>query len=186
MMLYLRQNTSLFTEKLRLLHFAPENTFRGIFSKLPTLQYVTTDYCEMSHVNMDITNLAVADNSFDAVICSHVLEHIPDDRRAMQEIHRVLKPGGWAILQVPLDLRLETTYEDFTITDPHQRKLHFGQEDHVRWYGRDYIDRLRSAGFSVQAESYVESLPTEIAKRHGLLPEDVYMCRKMAAGAKSA
>ncbi|MEP7351654.1 MAG: methyltransferase domain-containing protein [Acidobacteriota bacterium] len=181
MMLYLQNRTDLFTAKQKLLHFAPERIMREIFSATPTLQYVTTDYCEPTDVHMDITSLAIPDNTFDAVICSHVLEHIPDDAKAMRELCRVLKPGGWAILQVPIDLKRDHTYEDFTITTPAERRLHFGQEDHVRWYGSDYPQRLKTAGFDVTVDQFVPSLPAETIAKYGLLTsEDVYFCRKPA------
>jgi SAM-dependent methyltransferase len=181
MMLYLKDRTDLFTAKQKLLHFAPERIFLEIFSAAENLQYVTTDYCEPTDVNMDITALALPDNTFNAIICSHVLEHIPDDSKAMRELCRVLKPGGWAILQVPIDLKREHTYEDFSITKPEERRRHFGQEDHVRWYGQDYPQRLTNAGFEVTVDRYVPTLPPETIAKHGLLlSEDVYFCRKPA------
>ena len=178
-MLYLKNRTNLFSERLRLLHFAPETVFRKIFSALPNLEYVTTDFSPSANVRMDITNLAFPDGSFDAILCMHVLEHIPDDRGAMRELLRVLRPGGWAILQVPLDLSRERTYEDWSITDAQERFRHFGQEDHVRWYGRDYKERLEGAGFQVTVEDYVRSFPPELIHRYGFIrDESIYLCRK--------
>lgn len=177
--LYLKEKTNLFTEPLRLLHFAPEPIFHRLFSSLPNLQYFTTDFCEKADVNMDITQLAMPANVFDAIICIHVLEHIPDDHAAMSEMCRVLKPGGWAALQVPLDAKREQTYEDWSITDPEARLQHFGQADHVRRYGRDYGQRLQRAGFDVTVDSYAREMPPEQSRRYGLmLDEDVYLCRK--------
>ncbi len=177
--LYLKNRTDFFQSKLRLLHFAPEHSFRKIFLALPNVKYVSTDYCGESDVHMDITNLALSSQTVDAIICMHVLEHIPNDVRAMRELLRVLKPGGWAILQVPIDLKRAHTYEDFSITSPEQRRIHFGQEDHVRWYGRDYIGRLESAGFVVTVDDYVRSFTPEQQWRYGLSPEeDVYFCRR--------
>jgi len=105
---------------------------------------------EQVMVNMDITDIQYSADSFDAVICNHVLEHIPNDRVAMKELHRVLRPDGWALLQVPISLNSETTYEDASITTPDGRERAFGQADHVRIYARDYVDRLRGAGFGVE------------------------------------
>ena len=147
---------------------------------LPNLDYVTVDYSAEADARMDITRLAIPDNAFDAIICVHVLEHIPKDDRAMLELHRVLRPRGWAILQVPIDARLEHTYEDFRITSPEERLVHFGQEDHVRWYGRDYAQRLERAGFHVTVDDYVRTLPAEQVRRYGLSPdEDIHLCRKL-------
>jgi SAM-dependent methyltransferase len=178
-MLYLKNRTRFFTDRLRLLHFAPEQCFRQMFAAMPNLEYFTTDYCEPADTNMDITRLALRDGAFDVILCMHVLEHIPDDRRAMSELFRVLKPGGWAILQVPLDASREQTYEDWNITAPEDRRRHFGQEDHVRWYGRDYKARLESAGFQVTADGYVRSFSPAQIRHYGLMAdEDIYICRK--------
>jgi len=177
---YLKARTNLFTDRLRLLHFAPEAILGGIFSQLPNLEYVTTDYCHPSKVKMDITSLALQANSVDAIICVHVLEHIPDDRSAMAELRRVLKPGGWAIIQVPLCTERERTYEDFSITDPKQRFIHFGQEDHVRIYGNDYRNRLEQAGFEVVVEPPSSFCAAEDQRYYGLPHEDIYCCKKLA------
>lgn len=178
LLLFLKDRTGIFSQPMSLLHFAPEKALRPIFAGQRNLRYVTTDYCEASDVHMDITRMAVADNTFDAVLCSHVLEHIPDDRAAMKELHRILKPNGWAILQVPLDTARENTYEDFSITAPEERRKHFGQEDHVRMYGRDYKQRLEAAGFQVSVENYIKTMDPARVKRHGLVEEDVYFCTK--------
>jgi SAM-dependent methyltransferase len=176
--LYLKHRTDLFTERRRLLHFAPEETLRRTLTALPNLDYVTTGLSGRVSVRMDITQLAIADRTFDAIICVHVLEHIPDDHRAMCELRRVLKPGGWAILQVPLDPQRERTYEDPRITDPAERLVHFGEKDHVRQYGRDYVERLERAGFQVAVDSYVRTLPGDEVRRYGLAShEDIYVCR---------
>jgi SAM-dependent methyltransferase len=179
LLLYLKNRTNLFTDRVHLLHFAPEESLRQVFSALTNLKYYTTDYYQPTDTRMDITNLAFRDNSFEAILGVHVLEHIPDDRQAMTELFRVLKPGGWAILQVPLDLTREHTYEDPSITSPEERRRHFGQEDHVRWYGRDYKLRLERAGFQVTVDDYVRTLPPAQIHRYGLPPEeDVFFCRK--------
>jgi len=126
-----------------------------IFIRLNNIDYLTADLNpEQVMVKMDITAIQYPDKTFDAILCNHVLEHIPDDRKAMSELHRVLKPGGWAILQVPVSKVLEQTYEDSTITSPQEREKHFGQKDHVRIYGKDYSQRLKEAGFEVEAYSW--------------------------------
>src|SRR5690606_2967669 len=114
------------------------------------LNYVTADLdSPYAAVRMDVCDIPFRDEVFDVVLCNHVLEHVPDDHVALLEIYRVLRQGGWAILQVPIDSDLEVTFEDESIVDPEQRKMVYGQDDHVRQYGRDYPSRLRNAGFTV-------------------------------------
>lgn len=150
--LYLQRRTVFFgQEKLSVLHVAPEQAFYRRFRKQPNLQYVTTDlFSPLADIKADICQLPLPDNSFDVVFCNHVLEHIPDDKKAMQEIFRVLKKGGWAVLQVPQDWQRNQTFSDPSITDPKERTRIFGQYDHVRIYGRDYFQILESQGFEVQ------------------------------------
>ncbi len=149
--LYLRNETKLFEQPVRLLHVAPEARVAEVLHKLSHIEYVTADISGANVMTtMDITRIQFADDSFDAIICNHVLEHIIDDARAMSELHRVLKPGGWAILQVPISRLLDRTYEDFSIADTAAREAAFGQGDHVRIYGKDYPARLARAGFAVR------------------------------------
>jgi SAM-dependent methyltransferase len=148
--LYLLHKTDVFSKPQKLLHVAPEVRVRKILAAQPGLDYVTADLLAPDvDMKMDLTDIRIPDHSFDAVICNHVLEHIIDDRKAMAELYRVLKPGGWAILQVPISLTLEETYEDFSITAPRDREQAFGQDDHVRIYAEDYSDRLVEAGFTI-------------------------------------
>lgn len=157
--LYLKNETDFFTENLKVLHFAPEQAFYKRFRKLKNLDYTTTDlYSPLADVKADICNLPFNDNSYDVILCNHVLEHIPDDTKAMQELYRVMKPGGWGIFQIPQDLSRETTFEDNSITDKKERAKIFGQYDHVRIYGRDYFDKLKSVGFKVEAVDYTAAL----------------------------
>jgi SAM-dependent methyltransferase len=146
---------------------------------LPNLVYITADLdSPLARVALDILRLPFPENSFDVVLCNHVLEHIPDDAQAMRELSRVLKPGGWGILQVPLDPSRDT-FEDLSIVDPDERTRLFGQEDHVRMYGKDYKTRLEKAGLSVAVEAYAHELGAEVARRAGLVPdEDIYRCSK--------
>lgn len=134
----------------------------------------------MAMEKIDITDIPYADNTFDVIICSHVLEHIPEDRKAMLELFRVLKKGGWAILQVPLDSTRNVTFEDPNITNPKEREKYFGLRDHVRIYGLDYKNKLELAGFRVKVDKYAESLGTQIIEKFGLLKdEDIYFCEKI-------
>jgi ubiquinone/menaquinone biosynthesis C-methylase UbiE len=143
------------------------------------IQYVTGDLYEPGVTTcMDITALPFPDNSFDVVYCSHVFEHIPDDRHAIRECLRVLKPSGWAILLVPITA--ERTFEDPSISDPKERIRLFGQDDHVRRYGPDYVDRLYEAGFSVEISQVADLFSAEDATRMGLTADsgEIYFCTK--------
>jgi len=166
--LYLQNETDFFTntEKKKVLHFAPEQEFYKRFKKQGNIDYTTTDLLSpLADVKADICNLPFEANSFDIIFCNHVLEHIPDDTKAMQELFRVMKPNGWGIFQIPQDLSRETTFTDDSITDPKERAKIFGQYDHVRVYGRDYFDKLRSIGFTVEAIDYTNTLsPNHVEK----------------------
>ncbi|MFZ9031428.1 MAG: class I SAM-dependent methyltransferase [Robiginitalea sp.] len=167
--LYLKGETNFFSEKLRVLHFAPEQAFYKRFRRLANLEYTTTDLnSPLADVRADICNLPFESNQFDVILCNHVLEHIPQDRKALSELYRVMKPGGWGVFQVPQDLSREQTFSDPTITDPDQRRKIFGQYDHVRVYGRDYFDLLREAGFQVKAVDYTLGLEAAQADRYRL------------------
>lgn len=177
--LYLHERTNLFSEEVSLLHFAPEYALRRL-STLPNVRYLSADLDfpdAMEH--FDITAIPHPDDSFDAILCIHVLEHVEDDRAAMRELARVLKPGGWAIVLVPIDLGLPETHEDPAITDPAERERAFWQADHLRLYGPDLPDRLREAGFDVNVDPWIRELDENLRKRYGLFAlEDMYVCSK--------
>ncbi|MDN6327201.1 MAG: class I SAM-dependent methyltransferase [Alkalibacterium sp.] len=160
--LYLTNETTLFNKPCKLLHFAPEQAFYKRFRKAKNIDYATTDLeSPLADVKADICNLPFKDNTYDFVLCNHVLEHIPDDTKAMQELYRILKPGGIAILQIPIDDQREATFEDDTITDKKERTRIFGQYDHVRIYGLDYYTKLEKIGFKVQQVAYAKNLTAE-------------------------
>lgn len=157
--LYLKNETDFFSASKKVLHFAPEQAFYKRFRNMSNLDYVTTDLeSPLADVKADICDLPFKDDEFDIILCNHVLEHIPDDTKAMQELYRILKPGGFGIFQIPQDLSRATTFEDNSITDPKERAKIFGQYDHVRVYGRDYFDKLRSIGFQVEEVDYTNTL----------------------------
>ena len=167
--LYLKNETDFFTKPLKVLHVAPEQAFYKRFRKQLNLTYTTTDLeSPLADVKADLCDLPFENNSFDVVLCNHVLEHIPNDTKAMQELYRILKPGGMGIFQIPQDLNREHTFQDDTITDPKERTLIFGQYDHVRIYGRDYFEKLRAVGFTVVEENYTEKLSPTDVKRYAL------------------
>lgn len=172
--LYLKDHTSFFTAPHKVLHFAPEQAFYKRFRKLENLDYTTTDLnSPLADVKADICDLPFEDKQFDFVLCNHVLEHIPDDTKAMQELYRILKPGGTAILQIPQDLSRKTTFEDNSITDPKERAKIFGQYDHVRVYGRDYFDKLRSIGFEVEEVDLTSKLSPDLVDRYRLAKGEI-------------
>lgn len=149
--LWLKCRTDLMERPRRILHFAPEPSLSSVFSRMNNADYLTADLMNPQvMVQVDVTQIPYDDEHFDAVICNHVLEHVPDDARAMSELCRVLKKGGTAVLQVPISGTAEETFEDFSLIEPAEREAAFGQDDHVRIYGQDYVERLRRAGFEVK------------------------------------
>ncbi len=174
--LYLQNETDFFTakEKKKVLHFAPEQEFYKRFKKQSNIDYTTTDLLSpLADVKADICNLPFEDNQYDIIFCNHVLEHIPDDTKAMQELYRVLKPGGMGIFQIPQDLSRVTTFSDDSIFDQKERAKIFGQYDHVRVYGRDYFDKLRSIGFKVVEEDYTNKLKPELVEKYCLAKGEI-------------
>jgi len=174
--LYLQNETDFFTskEKKKVLHFAPEQEFYKRFKKQTNIDYTTTDLLSpLADVKADICNLPFEDNSYDIIFCNHVLEHIPDDTKAMQELYRVLKLGGMGIFQIPQDLSRATTFSDDSIVDQKERAKIFGQYDHVRVYGRDYFDKLRSIGFKVVEEDYTNKISADLVEKYCLAKGEI-------------
>ena len=183
MWLFLKDNTTFFTatKKLKVLHIAPEQCFLDIFRKQQNLNYITSDLeSPIADVKADICDLPFKENEFDIVFCNHVLEHISNDTKAMQELYRVLKPGGFGIFQIPQDLSKAITFEDNTITDRKERAKLFGQYDHVRVYGRDYFDKLRSIGFKVDEVDYTKKITLEKIEKYCLMKNEILpVCYKL-------
>ena len=172
--LYLQNETDFFTSNKKVLHFAPEQAFYKLFRNQKNLDYTTTDLLSpLADVKADICNLPFADNEYDVILCNHVFEHIPDDTKAMKELFRVLKPSGMAILQIPQDLNRATTFADDSIVDQKERAKIFGQYDHVRIYGRDYFDKLRSIGFQVIEEDYTSKIKPELVEKYCLAKGEI-------------
>ena len=183
MWLFLRDNTTFFTatKKLKVLHIAPEQCFLDIFRKQQNLNYITSDLeSPIADVKADICDLPFKENEFDIIFCNHVLEHISNDTKAMQELYRVLKPGGFGIFQIPQDLSKAITFADNTITDRKERAKLFGQYDHVRVYGRDYFDKLRSIGFKVDEVDYTKKITLEKIEEFCLMQNEILpVCYKL-------
>lgn len=175
--LYLRDRTPLFHCPLRLLEIAPGPYSFRLMRRLPRVQHITLDYADpLAKIRGDLQRLPFADRSFDLALCYHVFEHIPDDRQGMRELSRVLRDDGLALVQVPV--LGGTTWEDPSITDPRERLRVYGQDDHMRNYGRDWTVRLQEAGFAVTTEDYAVTLPAETRRRYGLEEHEIiYACR---------
>jgi SAM-dependent methyltransferase len=178
--LFINRHTDLFDgQPKKMLHVAPEPCFEKKFREQLGDGYLTSDlYNPAVMEKMNICDIQYPDNTFDVIYCSHVLEHVADDKLAMRELFRVLKPGGWAILNVPVTA--SKTFEDPSIVSPAERLRLFGQEDHVRRYGPDYVDRLRHAGFKVDITEVGDLLSADEAERMGLKRNggQIYYCRK--------
>lgn len=174
MWLYLQNETDFFSYKLKVLHMAPEQSFYKRFRAMKNLDYTTCDLdSPIADVQADIQNLPFEDNSFDVIFCNHVLEHVDDDEKALSELFRIMKPGGWGILQVPIRYQQKKTFEDPTITDRQERIEKFGQYDHVRVYGMDYYQKLADAGFTVEKVNLSQKLTDEEIKQFSLEKNEI-------------
>jgi len=179
MWLFLKQETDFFESPLKVLHIAPELCFLDRFESMDNLEYITGDLeSPLAKIKMDIHQIPFPDNTFDVVFSNHVLEHVENDIEACKEINRVLKPGGWGIVQSPV-YNMEQTIEDPSIQDPVERERIFGQRDHVRKYGTDYAKRLSRSGLKVTEIPFVHGLAPFLIKKHALPEkEPIYFCQK--------
>jgi SAM-dependent methyltransferase len=178
--LFLQQKTNLFTDPLRLFQVAPNYCLSRRFIALPNIDYVGVDHGHHRNirVKMALPETPILSETFDAIICMHVLEHIQKDRQAMHELHRILKPGGWACISTPIRLD-QKTYEDPTITTPEGRERAFGETVHVRYYGYDLVDRLEEAGFRVKMHPGRE-VDQQSREKYGLRDdENIFYCTKL-------
>lgn len=175
MWLYLKNESNFFTaEKLNVLHIAPEQCFHKTFKAQQNLDYLTGDLLSpIADMHFDLHSIPLEDNRFDVVFCNHVLEHVDDALQCMRELHRVMKQGGWGIMQVPQDMTREVTYEDPTIVTPEDREKHYWQYDHVRLFGRDYPDWLKKAGFEVKEYIPSEHFSDEQIDRYRLMRKEI-------------
>ena len=178
--LYLTTETDFFTANKKVLHIAPEQCFYKQFKKQKNLDYTTGDlFSPLADIKFDLHDIPLANDTYDVVFCNHVLEHVENDYRCMQELYRILKPSGFAIMQVPIDNSRNTTYEDKSIVDPKEREKHFWQKDHVRLYGLDYPDKLRKAGFIVEENELAKKISSDKINRFRIHPEEMlYVARK--------
>lgn len=181
MWLYLKDHSDFFTaEKLDVLHIAPEQCFHARFKKQTNLNYLTGDLVSpIADMHFDLHSIPLEDDRFDVVFCNHVMEHVDDAIQCMSELCRVMKPGGWGIMQVPQDTNRAVTYEDASITSPEEREKHFWQKDHVRLFGMDYPDWLRKGGFEVEVFDKESNYSEELINRYRLSKSEIlYIVRK--------
>jgi SAM-dependent methyltransferase len=180
LILFFGKQPKLFERTKRLLHIAPEAPIASWIKSFSDIDYVSGDIADpRAMYKVDLMDVQFPTASFDAVICNHVLEHVPDDRKALSEIQRILRPNGWAILMVPIHPALKQTREDPSVTDPKERERLFGQSDHLRWYGADYEERLSGAHFAVDVIPFARTLNDVDRRKFGLqAAENIYLCRK--------
>lgn len=166
--------------KIKLLHIAPELHLKKLLCESNNIEYLSADINpKAGMIKMDITAINYYDNYFDAIVCNHVFEHILDDKKAMKEIYRILHPNGWAILQVPLDVKREKTFEDANIRTMQDRERIYGIKSHVRIYGLDYKKRLEESGFNVKQVKYSKQLDKSLIDKLSIEPEeDIFLCMK--------
>ena len=180
--LYLQNETTILSDQLRVLHFAPEYIVQKRLQKFKNLDYISTDFSSpLAKVKMDIQNIIYEDNFIDCILCFHVLDHVADDNRAIYELYRVLRPGGWAIIQSSVDLSMEKTFEDPTATTTKERLKIYGQIDLARKYGRDFVTRLIAPGLIVKPIQYGREIGEDLSKKYGISINDTfYYCTKPA------
>ena len=181
MWIYLKNHSDFFTtDQLNVLHIAPEQCFHKKFKAQKNLNYLTADLVSpIADMHFDLHSIPLEDNRFDVVFCNHVMEHVDDALQCMRELYRVMRPGGWAIMQVPQDFSRETTYEDPSIVSPEDREKHYWQKDHVRLFGKDYPQWLEKAGFTVEVFNKEEALGSDLMERYRISPSEVlYIFRK--------
>jgi SAM-dependent methyltransferase len=181
--MFLEKQTSLFTKPSKLLHVAPERVFFKRFKQAKSIDYYPADKFPKGYPagtkHLDLLQPGMPDHSFDAVICNHVFQYIIEDRSAIKNVYNMLRPGGWAILQVPIDWNRDVSYEDYTITDPRERERIYGLSEHVRWYGKDYAHRLEEAGFRVEMHDFIDRFTPEETDRYGFWKgEKIFYCLK--------
>lgn len=180
--LYLKQQTEFFDHRPQLLHIAPEvalmKRLRRIYADVPE-RYQTADLeSPLADMHFDIQHIPLQSESFEVIFCNHILEHVEQDGIALAELYRIMRPGGWGIILSPVELEREHTFEDPSITDPAERTRLFGQYDHCRVYGRDYVERLAAAGFEVEDIDFSEQISEQAAKLYALSKEHLYIVRK--------
>jgi SAM-dependent methyltransferase len=174
MWLYLKGESNFFKDDLKVMHIAPEQCFYGLFKKQKNLDYTTGDLVSpLADIHFDLHSIPLDENTYDVVFCNHVLEHVDDENKCMSELYRIMKPGGWGIFQVPIDTSRNKTYEDSSITSEEDREREFWQKDHVRLFGLDYPDKLRTVGFDVFEWNAQSTLGMKMSERYRLSSDEI-------------
>lgn len=175
MWLYLKDHSNFFTaEKLNVLHIAPEQCFHKKFKAQKNLNYLTADLVSpIADMHFDLHKIPLEDNRFDVVFCNHVMEHVDDPLTCMKELYRVMKPGGWAIMQVPQDINRAETFEDPSIVTPEDREKYYWQKDHLRLFGLDYPQYLEKAGFRAEIFDKEAIIGKELIARYRLMESEI-------------
>ena len=182
---YFMHNQTLYNKIKNLptiLHIAPEvclmKQFKQIYSAKPQ-NYITADLeSPLAEMHFDVQSIPIADNSVDIIICNHILEHVESDHKALCEMYRIMRPGGVGVMLAPVDYSRDVTFEDDTITDPKQRAEIFGQYDHRRIYGKDYLNRLSAAGFEAEEIDYAAEFSDYDRTQHSFGCDHLYIVRK--------
>lgn len=178
MMAFLQEKTEVFREKVNLLHFAPEDTLQRRFSKMQNIKYLSVDlFSPLAMQRMDIMDLPINDSTYDSILCNHVLAHVEDDRKAMRELYRILKVGGWALITTTINLSIQTFEQPGPLTKEEKLEV-YGQEDLCRIYGHDIIDRLEETGFDVELVDYATQLPHSKFGEYGFNKDLMLYCRR--------
>lgn len=183
MWLYIQRETNLLTSTAKTLHIAPEvcimRHLKKHFKTNPKA-YITADLeSPLAQLHFDVQQIPLEDQYAEVIICNHIMEHVTDDGQALRELYRVMRNGGWGIILSPVGLTRAETYEDDSIIDPAERTRIFGQYDHRRIYGRDYVQRLRNAGFEVDDIDYSEQLTESERKLYALPSDHLYIVHKL-------
>jgi SAM-dependent methyltransferase len=172
---YLKNESDFFIRpNIDVLHIAPEQCFYKLFRNQKNLNYLTGDLeSPLADLHFDLHNIPLENNKFDVIFCNHVLEHVEDAKKCMSELYRVMKPGGFGIFQVPQDFNRDTTYENPNIITPEEREKHFWQYDHVRLFGLDYPDWLRSVGFNIEEFNPEKKIDSYQFERFRLMKNEI-------------
>lgn len=185
---YLEKHPDFFQPDIKLLHISPETIYFNRFRMIPGVDYVAGDKFILQFGNtypkgtiyIDITAMPeFQDNTFDFIFCSHVLEYIKEDKKSLKELYRVLKPGGKAIISVPINFGHYSTIEDDSVIDPKEQEHLYGDTGHLRYYGEDYFERVQAAGFKTEFTPVREFISEEMIKKSVIKPFDVvHLCHK--------